>query len=94
MTDNISSTRKLSLIQDWDSILRGLLHKSFHNTHAFLFKLELLPHIYTGAPCVEKSLIDSSVKGQYATHIYLLYFFMIVPQIVLYLQFAYVFLAQ
>ena len=43
------------------------LHISFHNTHNFGLTTWLLLLIYPGASYSEKSLIDSSVKGQYAT---------------------------
>ena len=46
---------------------RRHLHISFLNTHDFQSTTCLLPLIYTGASCLEKSLTDNSVKGQYAT---------------------------
>ena len=52
---------------DWlktDCISRGHLYISFHNTHHFHSPTLLLLLIYTGMSCAEKSLIDSSVKGQ------------------------------
>ena len=52
---------------NWFWSTRGLLHVSFHNAHNFRSTTWLLPLIYTGASCSKKSLIDGSVKGQYAT---------------------------
>ena len=39
----------------------------YHNAHHFRSTPWLLPLIYTGVSCAEKSLIDGSVKSQYAT---------------------------
>ena len=55
---------------NWLQLTRTItrhMHISFHNAHDFRLTTWLLPLIYPGASCSEKSLIDNSVKGQYAT---------------------------
>ena len=57
---------------NWLGHSHGHLHIYFYNAHYFRSTSWLLPLISTDASCSEKSLIDSSVKGQYATE-YLIY---------------------
>ena len=57
-------------LTDWLKTLRisrGHLDISFHNAYHFHLTTWLLPFIYTGASGVEGSLIEGTVKGQYAT---------------------------
>ena len=60
-------TTPVTTCWDWfkiDSASRGHLHISFHNTHIFP-----LNHITGSAYFHRESLIDGSVKGQYATYV-------------------------
>ena len=47
----------------------GRLHKLFHKAHHFHSTTWLFPFVYTVASCAEKSPIDGSIKGQFATHL-------------------------
>ena len=58
---------KILTDSNWHRPSRGHLHISFHNTHDFRSTTWLLSIIYTGESYSNKSLIDGSVKGQYAT---------------------------
>ena len=51
---------KLVLTQDsyWLKLSRGRMHISLHNAHDFWSTTWVLPLIYTGEFCSEKSLID------------------------------------
>ena len=60
---------------NWLRPSRGHLHISFHKAHDFWSTMWLLPLIYTGTSCSEKSLIDGSVKAQYETKYEFISFF-------------------
>ena len=59
----------LSVTASWLRLSHGHLHVSFYHAYDFQSTMWLLPFIYTGMFCSEKSLIDGLVKGQYATFI-------------------------